>query len=517
MIRFSRRSGGLGAVLALALGGSAFAADAGAATPLRVPDNPLGQSAACKPIVARSTAAGSINTPDAEVEPYIAVDPTNTDHLITSVQQDRWNDGGANGLTNAVSTDGGATWTLASTQPAVSICEGAAPGSAGFFDRATDPWVSFASDGKIAYSISDSFNVNGPAFGGASSIIISRSTDGGNTWQTPVTARLDTSTTVLNDKETVTADSRATHPLDAYAVWDRLVSPSTNASPSAFIHTPAFRGPAMFSKTTDGGMTWSTGRPIFDPGEKNQTIGNQIVVPKAGPAAGQLIDGFDLLLNKGGKGNNQRGSASVAIIRSTDGGNTWSGPTIVAQQQVGSVSINGTGLRTSDELPEFTAGPEGNLYAVWQDARFSPSGASKIAFSMSTDGGATWSAPIRVDQSTGAAPAFIPQITTRPDGTVAVQYYDLENATAAQPDATDQFIVTCTSNCSTSSSWSAETRLSTTGSFNILTAPDTTSGAGFVGDYDGLVPTGSSFGSAFVMAKPIATAGPTDLFFNTGP
>jgi hypothetical protein len=513
------RRGTVGTAAALAFAGSALAANAVAAagTPARVPDNPLAATAACAPVVDRSMHAGSINFPDTEVEPYIAVDPTNPRHLITSVQQDRWNDGGANGLTNAVSTDGGASWTLASTQPAFTTCEGAPAGSPGAFDRGTDPWVSISSDGKIAYSISDSFNANGPAFGGASSIIISRSTDGGDTWQTPVTARLDTSTTVLNDKESVTADPRATHPMDAYAVWDRLVSPSTNANPTAFLVTPAFRGPAMFSKTTNGGVTWSTGRPIFDPGEKNQTIGNQIVVPTAGPAAGQLIDGFDLLLNKGGKGNNQRGSASVAIIRSTNGGNTWSRPTIVAQQQVGSVSINGTHLRTSDELPEFKAGPEGNLYAVWQDRRFSPSGASKIAFSMSTDGGATWSTPIRVDASVGDSHAFIPQIATRPDGTVAVQYYDLEHATAAQPDLTDQFIVTCSSNCSSSSSWSGETRLSTTGSFNILAAPYTTSGAGFVGDYDGLAPTATAFDSAFVMATPIATKGPTDLFSNTGP
>ena len=263
----------------------------------------------------------------------------------------------------------------------------------------------------------------------------------------------------------------------------------------------------MFSRTTDGGVTWRTGRPIFDPGEKNQTIGNQIVVPKAGPAAGQLIDGFDLLLNKGGKGNNQRGSASVAIIRSTDGGNSWSAPTIAAQQQVGSVSINGTRLRTSDELPEFAAGPEGNLYAVWQDSRFSQTGTAKIAFTMSTDGGATWSAPIRVDQSAGDSAAFIPQVTTRSDGTVAVQYYDLENATGAEPDLTDQYLVTCSNDCSNPASWASggETRLSTSGSFNILTAPNTTAGAGFLGDYDGLVPTGSSFGSAFVMAQPIAT------------
>jgi hypothetical protein len=483
---------------------------------LPVPDNPLATgSGTCQQLVAQQKALGSTNYPDAEVEPYIAVDPSNPRHLITSVQQDRWNDGGANGLTNAVSFDGGASWQLATSQPAFSTCTGATKGSPGDFNRATDPWVSFSSDGKIAYSISDSFNANGPGFGGASAIIISRSTDGGVKWQTPVTARLDSSFTVLNDKESVTADPLS--PSSAYAVWDRLVSPSTNANPSAYLVSPAFRGPVLFSRTTDGGVTWSQGRVIFDPGEQNQTIGNQIVVPKAGPAAGQLIDGFNLLLNKGGKGHNPVNTASPAIIRSTDGGNTWSGPTIVAQQQGGSVSINGTHLRTGDLLPEFAVGPEGNLYAVWQDARFSPSGKSKIAFSMSTDGGVTWSAPIRADGSVGDSPAFTPQLTVRSDGAVAVQYYDLENATTAQPDLTDQFLVTCASNCSSPASWSSKTRLSSSGSFNILTAPATTGGAGFLGDYDGLVSGASAFDSAFVMAKPIATNGPTDLFFNTAP
>jgi hypothetical protein len=468
--------------------------------------------------VAQQTALGSVNYPDAEVEPYIAVDPTNPNHLIASMQQDRWNDGGANGLTNAVSTDGGATWKLAATQPAFSICEGATQGAAGFFNRATDPWVSFSSDGKIAYSISDSFNANGPGFGGASSIIISRSTDGGNTWQTPVTARLDTSLTVLNDKESLTADPRLTRPNDAYAVWDRLVSPSTNANPSAFLHTPAFRGPTLFSRTADGGVTWSPGRIIFNPGQNSQTIGNQIVVPQAGPASGKLIDGFDLFLhNGGGTGKHGRFTVSPAIIRSTDGGNTWSDPTVIARQQVAEVTINGQTLRTGDTLPAYAAGPEGNLYAVWQDGRFSPTGNAKIAFSMSTDAGATWSTPIRVDQSVGNAPAFTPQITVSPSGTVAVEYYDLENATAAQPDLTDAFLVTCSSNCANRAGWSSESRLSSTGSFNILTAPATTSGVGFVGDYEGLVPGANAFDSAFVMAKPIATNGPTDLFSNTAP
>ena len=97
-----------------------------------------------------------------------AADPSDPSHLIASFQQDRWNDGGANGLTNVVSQDGGATWQLATSQPQFSICAGAASGSPGFLNRATDPWVSFSADGAIAYSISDSFNANGPAFGSGS-------------------------------------------------------------------------------------------------------------------------------------------------------------------------------------------------------------------------------------------------------------------------------------------------------------------------------------------------------------
>ncbi len=205
----------------------------------------------------------------------------------------------------------------------------------------------------------------------------------------------------------------------------------------------------------------------------------------------------------------------MAIIGSTDGGATWSGPTIVAAQQLAQVFINGEYIRTSDELPEFTAGPNGNLYAVWQDGRFSPTGNAKIAFSMSTDGGSTWSTPIRVDASPGDAPAFTPQVTVDSGGRVAVQYYDLENATAAEPGATDQFVVTCSSNCANTSSWSGETRLSTTGSFDMLQAPS--AGGPFVGDYDGLTPASTGLESAFVMAKPIATKGPTDLFTNSAP
>jgi pimeloyl-ACP methyl ester carboxylesterase len=49
--------------------------------------------------------------------------------------QDRWHDGGANGLTNVVSTNGGATWSLAAGQPQFTICAGAPSGNLVLNDR----------------------------------------------------------------------------------------------------------------------------------------------------------------------------------------------------------------------------------------------------------------------------------------------------------------------------------------------------------------------------------------------
>ncbi len=149
----------------------------------------------------------------------------------------------------------------------------------------------------------------------------------------------------------------------AYAVWDRLAAPTTNANPGATAHAFAFRGPTLFSRTTDSGATWSRGRVIFDPGQNDETSGNQIVVPTAGPAKGVLIDGMSLITNKGGKcpfRPSRRGlgtTFTAAIIRSADGGNTWSDATGIDVQQVASVSVAGTPVRFGDFLPEFATNP----------------------------------------------------------------------------------------------------------------------------------------------------------------
>src|SRR5437870_11559551 len=98
---------------------------------------------------------------NAEVEPRVAVDPTDSTHAVAVWQQDRWSNGGAHGLVSAVTHNSGTTWTQSSTLAPFSFCAGGTALNGGDFERASDPWVTFAPSGD-AYQISLSFNDSNP-------------------------------------------------------------------------------------------------------------------------------------------------------------------------------------------------------------------------------------------------------------------------------------------------------------------------------------------------------------------
>ncbi len=427
---------------------------------------------------------GGTNYLNTEVEPWVAVDPTDSGHLIAVYQQDRWSNGGARGLMAAVSTKSGTSWSSRQPLP-FDICSGDPN-----YERTSDPWVSFGPDGTggvIAYASAISFNSSNNNNAVATVV----STDGGATWTMHrYQIRDDDQNQFFNDKESVTADP--TRPKTAYVVWDRLVGPANNAAVEAH-NFFAFTGPAWLSRTSDGGNTWSAPQIIVPTGQNQQTIDNQIVVAPDGT----LYDFFDLILGTGpnmGPLSTAPHGLNEAIIRSTDGGATWSTPTVITHLTATRVSDPSTGaaLRTHDFGGVPAVDQSGRLYFAWQDGRFTSGKATQILLTTSTDGGATWSAPAVVSATPATASAWNPGIAVGPDGTVAVYYYDDRQLTASNTTTmpTDVWLRTSPAG---GSAFGAETHV--TGPFNYLAAPF--AGGYFLGDYNGTAPVGTSFDLVF--------------------
>lgn len=464
---------------------------------------------------------------NSEVEPWVDVNPINSLNIVGGWQQDRWSNGGSRGLVAGVSFDGGKKWTSV-VIPKVTVCSGGTVANGGDFKRATDPWLSFAPNGDV-YFFSLSLDIETPPKGsggfGKNALFVSKSTNGGLTWGDPIKLIEDTDPRFLNDKNSITAD-----PADSdfvYAVWDRLQLPvGTVINPENVIGL-GFKGPAMFSRTTNGGQTWEPARIIYDPAGNNQTIGNQIVVLPNGT----LINVFNEILNFRNDDGGPQFDFNVSIIRSTDQGVTWTrGPAIRAAKilsralfdpQFTGVRDPDTGdrVRTGDIIPEIAVDRNpgspgfGNLYAVWQDSRFSNFAHDSVAFSRSTDGGFTWSAPIQINQTPTTIPsgnqqAFTPAIRVAADGTIGVTYYDFRNNT---PDPatlpTDYFLVHSHDQGAT---WVNETRI-TPKSFDMRKAPFAR--GFFLGDYVGLAAVGNAFKPLFVQSGSIT--GTSDVFFTT--
>jgi hypothetical protein len=414
---------------------------------------------------------------NAEVEPHIAIDPRDANHLVGVWQQDRWSSGGARGLLTVLSFDGGVTWTPRMVP--FSRCSGGNAGNGGDYERATDPWVSIAPDGTV-HQAALAFSGGSFTPGSANAILASRSTDGGRTWSAPATLIRDGGD-FFNDKESITAD-----PIDArlvYAVWDRLDATG--------------HGPSWFARSTNGGLTWEAARPIHDPGEGNQTINNQVVVLPDGV----LVNFFTRFV----RAADGSATASLAVIRSADKGATWGAPVAIATvQALGTRDPETlTPIRDGANLGSIAAGRDGSLAVAWQDARFSGGARDGIAFSRSTDGGLTWSVPARINAAP-AVQAFVPTVHIRADGTIGVTYYDLRNNTADPATlSTDHWLL----RSSDGLTW-REAHVA--GPFDLALAPNAR--GLFLGDYQGLTSAGNVFVPFFAQTGTGATNNRTDIF-----
>ena len=148
----------------------------------------------------------------------------------------------------------------------------------------------------------------------------------------------------------------------------------------------------------------------------------------------------DLYLGFVGEDKQTKGSqVSIYVAKSTDDAQTFTF----------SKAVSGIGLIPSCCLPNttfrdgitesFAASPTyaGHLYAAYEDWDLT-NGQFDVKFVQSTDGGATWTAPAKVNDNAesaalGYTDQFQPTIAAGPNGAVAIAFYDRRAACPSDP------------------------------------------------------------------------------------
>ena len=302
--------------------------------------------------------ASAIAQRDAEVEPSIAVDPRSSRRIVAAWIQD-------DGRSNLVmaSRDGGRSWARVLV-PGLTDCTG------GAVSAAADPWLSFAGDGRLLLSSGTANlpHLPGPSFGPEPSQVVSRSRDGGLSWSLPATVQFAPG--VYSDKSAVTAD-----PLRrgrAYDAWTVRTGPDEDT------------GSAWFSRSSDGGRTWSPPQFVYDPGKEHVAPFGNVVAVLPHRVLLYLMTVEDDASN----------TEDVMAARSVDGGRTWSRPGQIAHANFNSAVDPSSGTEAGGTPGDalVTVGPDGVPTVAWHDPpRRTPRASSSRAPGTA---GATGAAPL---------------------------------------------------------------------------------------------------------------------------
>jgi hypothetical protein len=347
---------------------------------------------------------------------------------------------GATDIGWATSTDGGVTWSHGFL-PGLTTGEGSGP-----YDSASDPEVAYdAKHGAwMIASLPISSALQTPA------VTVSRSTDGGMTWQSPV--GVDASA-VSSDKNWIVCDSYSASPHygNCYVEWD----------------DPANGDQILMSTSTDGGLTWGPALPTADGAFG---IGGQPLVQPNGT----VVVPIEVFGSQ---------TTNIAAFASTDGGASWTATVTVTAIQA---YTDAGGIR-SGPLPSAATDGAGTVWVVWEDCRFRTNPECRtndLVYSTSADG-VNWSAVTRVpiDATSSSADYFIPGIgidpaTSGSSAHVAIHfyYYPQTNCTTL----TCQLYVGFISSANGGSTWNQPLTLA--GPMQLSWLPNSQNGL-MVGDY----------------------------------
>ncbi|MEO6903123.1 MAG: T9SS type A sorting domain-containing protein [Bacteroidia bacterium] len=267
------------------------------------------------------------------------------------------------------SSDAGLTWT---TSKLVDDVNGVHGDPIVFVDTAGDFYISHLSDP--------------PAGSWVDRIVFQKSTDAGKTWARGTTTGKNG--TKVQDKEGIVVNPFNNEIYVSWTQFDKYDSKD-----------PALYSNIMFSKSTDAGNTWSTPLRINSKSGNCEDDDNTVegAVPAVGPN-GEIYVCWT-------------GPDGIVFNKSLDGGNTWLAQEISVALIPGGWNYNISGLQRSNGLPQtlcdLSNGPNrGNIYVNWTDQR-NGSTDTDVWLAKSTDGGTTWSAPIRVNDDPPGKQQFL--------------------------------------------------------------------------------------------------------------
>ena len=337
----------------------------------------------------------NVNNPN---ETAIMMNPSNTDILVA----------GANLNNYYYSSDGGLTWDI-----------GFLTSSFGVWG---DPVVDVDQDGNFYF-----FHLSNPPSGNwIDRIVCQKSTDNGESWSDGTYTGLNGSK--AQDKHWSVVDRTNGNIYLTWTQFDDYGDPSPNCKTE--IH---------FSKSTDGGETWTTAIKI------NEVDGNCIdsdnTVEGAVPAVGPNGEIFVAWAGPNG----------IVFNRSTDEGDTWLSQEIPVDPMPGGWDFNIPGINRSNAANphylrhrsngfpitkcDLSGGPNhGTIYVNWADQR-NGTNDTDIWLTKSTDNGDTWSTPVRVnDDAPGKHQFFTWMDIDQTNGNLHFIFYDRRDYTDNNTD-----------------------------------------------------------------------------------
>lgn len=328
----------------------------------------------------------TLNNPN---EPSIFIDPKNPNRIMAANNIDDF----------YTSTDGGFSWQWGDLDSELGVWG--------------DPCIITDTAGNFYF-----FHLSNPPLGEwIDRIVCQRTNDLGNTWTAG--SGIGHIPGKVQDKEWAVVNPSNN---EIYVTWSQFDHyGSENPADSSIIR---------FSKSTDMGDTWSEAVRLSETAGDCIDSDNTVegAVPTVGPE-GQIYVSW-------------AGPAGIMFDRSTDGGNTWLENDIFVADQVGSWDQPIPGIYRCNGLPitdcDRSNGPyRGTIYVNYSDQQNGMDD-TDIWLTKSTDGGNTWSNPVRVNDDLPGRQQFLPWMTVdQSTGKIWFVFYDRRNHTDL---ATDVFM-----------------------------------------------------------------------------